>query len=151
MIFMLWLFQSTHPRRVWLDLLLKVLPDRLFQSTHPRRVWRTDKYVYIKQQQFQSTHPRRVWQRTIECNTHLTWFQSTHPRRVWLSFYASAFRDIAVSIHTPTKGVTLEKWFIELIKISFNPHTHEGCDFLGYWLWLSFFVSIHTPTKGVTG
>ena len=34
---------------------------------------------------------------------------------------------------------------------SFNPHTHEGCDFLRlYVLKASIVVSIHTPTKGVT-
>ena len=32
-------FQSTHPRRVWLDLLAFPIMTALFQSTHPRRVW----------------------------------------------------------------------------------------------------------------
>ena len=32
-------FQSTHPRRVWLDQLGMQAVPALFQSTHPRRVW----------------------------------------------------------------------------------------------------------------
>ena len=35
-----------------------------------------------------------------------------------------------VSIHTPTKGVTYDITEIKHIIISFNPHTHEGCDFV---------------------
>ena len=77
-----------------------------------------------------------------------------------------------VSIHTPTKGVTLHPSTSSQSVASFNPHTHEGCDtkavpFIGDSL--SFnphthegcdlkklnvkikrYVSIHTPTKGVT-
>ena len=33
-----------------------------------------------------------------------------------------------VSIHTPTKGVTPLALNADLMLISFNPHTHEGCD-----------------------
>ena len=33
-----------------------------------------------------------------------------------------------VSIHTPTKGVTIGVWSILRKGSSFNPHTHEGCD-----------------------
>ena len=32
-------FQSTHPRRVWLDRRWRIREDNSFQSTHPRRVW----------------------------------------------------------------------------------------------------------------
>ena len=54
-------------------------------------------------------------------------FQSTHPRRVWQT------------AHYSVSPIT-----------SFNPHTHEGCDFhLNYKL-VQYGVSIHTPTKGVT-
>ena len=56
----------------------------------------------------------------------------------------------AVSIHTPTKGVTQCAALPRLADGRFNPHTHEGCDsddapHQGYTG-----VSIHTPTKGVT-
>ena len=38
----------------------------------------------------------------------------------------------AVSIHTPTKGVTLPSWWCIRHRPGFNPHTHEGCDSFGY-------------------
>ena len=54
-------------------------------------------------------------------------FQSTHPRRVWrLYSLASAWG------------------------LSFNQHTHEGCDWRWCGRWRHQTVSIHTPTKGVT-
>ena len=34
--------------------------------------------------------------------------------------------------------------------VSFNPHTHEGCDAKLRPVTQDFSVSIHTPTKGVT-
>ena len=56
-----------------------------------------------------------------------------------------------VSIHTPTKGVTYSAYRIFLDPQSFNPHTHEGCDPVGNPAEPCRLVSIHTPTKGVTG
>ena len=77
-----------------------------------------------------------------------------------------------VSIHTPTQGVTSPCWIpgrpirfqsthprrVWLIisykhaqSVSFNPHTHAGCDRSGrFTLCCSMDVSIHTPTQGVT-
>ena len=77
-------------------------------------------------------------------------FHSTHPRRVWRIVLVSLILVQTVSIHTPTKGVTLSTItrFFNLSKfqsthprrvwlklkvsmklwICFNPHTHEGCD-----------------------
>ena len=55
-------------------------------------------------------------------------FQSTHPRRVWHGFVRSKKYQSYVSIHTPTKGVTQMPLTLNLLNISFNPHTHEGCD-----------------------
>ena len=34
-----------------------------------------------------------------------------------------------VSIHTPTKGVTCYQYLYQTPGRSFNPHTHEGCDY----------------------
>ena len=76
---------------------------------------------------FQSTHPRRVWRPIRKVHAHLIKFQSTHPRRVWLS-----------------------DCFYPPIMISFNPHTHEGCDIANDFYRYAKWVSIHTPTKGVT-
>ena len=35
---------------------------------------------------------------------------------------------LVVSIHTPTKGVTVTFIMLCARRSSFNPHTHEGCD-----------------------
>ena len=37
-----------------------------------------------------------------------------------------------------------------MLSLSFNPHTHEGCDTEADKESKSVIVSIHTPTKGVT-
>ena len=76
-------------------------------------------------------------------------FISTHPRRVWLYVDTLQFTPGAVSIHTPTKGVTNPFSVIKTFSLvsihtptkgvtrtgladsctdRFNPHTHEGCD-----------------------
>ena len=55
-----------------------------------------------------------------------------------------------VSIHTPTKGVTVEDRSNAEERLCFNPHTHEGCDNSGLITNKLTGVSIHTPTKGVT-
>ena len=62
------------------------------------------------------------------CFSHVPLFQSTHPRRVWLIIFRLSVLRRAVSIHTPTKGVT-----------AIAAAIHITAD-----------VSIHTPTKGVT-
>ena len=80
--------------------------DILFQSTHPRRVWLFITFVKIKFKMFQSTHPRRVWLSWNLNSTLSTLFQSTHPRRVWLFWTDGPTIQQVVSIHTPTKGVT---------------------------------------------
>ena len=121
-------FQSTHPRRVWLKVIIIRVMITLFQSTHPRRVWHQDKLPKAKYLKFQSTHPRRVW--------------PTDGQRSAAGFL--------VSIHTPTKGVTLCSSCIWGRSTCFNPHTHEGCDVRIWSLLDIWIVSIHTPTKGVT-
>ena len=55
-------------------------------------------------------------------------FQSTHPRRVWLQTGLERYKQIQVSIHTPTQGVTQKEIELRKINFSFNPHTHAGCD-----------------------
>ena len=57
---------------------------------------------------------------------------------------------IIVSIHTPTKGVTRRQLSTSIWRHCFNPHTHEGCDFRLPSGKEHYQVSIHTPTKGVT-
>ena len=144
------MFQSTHPRRVWPHITnLKIL-IMMFQSTHPRRVWPRLQENYQKSTVFQSTHPRRVWPIFSFVAVDDLMFQSTHPRRVWHWYPKNKYFWQIVSIHTPTKGVTLacatcKKWDmfqsthprrvwrtvpqLSTLLSCFNPHTHEGCDY----------------------
>ena len=128
------LFQSTHPRRVWLiNLRINInhrsfnphthegcdplcrfwrCKQRVFQSTHPRRVWRSLENGNCPEGEFQSTHPRRVWLAPLALDAAPMLFQSTHPRRVWPMILDNLGISAAVSIHTPTKGVTLLSIYI---------------------------------------
>ena len=123
-----WMFQSTHPRRVWLNLLFKVFPKTLVSIHTPTKGVTQSKHRKYPRNQFQSTHPRRVWLFVYLKTKSLNRFQSTHPRRVWPAepravhlvkcfnphthegcdpkVSSNSDRKL-VSIHTPTKGVTL--------------------------------------------
>ena len=165
----------------------------LFQSTHPRRVWRP---CFILSAHFSCFNPH-----THEgCDVEPPWIlfaaSSFNPHThegcdtSGLSLRTLIFRfnphthegcDYAiylitipshsVSIHTPTKGVTLKLkdnattvkfqsthprrvWlntYLHLMSFRcFNPHTHEGCDTALPSREGGTPVSIHTPTKGVT-
>ena len=143
------MFQSTHPRRVWpvspalalwwycfnphthegCDSLYFtfLLLRYLFQSTHPRRVWLMVCGILASILVFQSTHPRRVWHLTLTIFTKSRSFNPhTHEGCDIEDFYQLTWQG--VSIHTPTKGVTVSRWYSR-----------------SWWS-----VSIHTPTKGVT-
>ena len=58
---------------------------------------------------------------------------------------SGAAATAAVSIHTPTKGVTFAPNTTQTHMISFNPHTHEGCDATksGIFSSASMFQSTH--------
>ena len=58
--------------------------------------------------------------------------------------------DLGVSIHTPTRGVTLRVLPSQQRRCSFNPHSHAGSDAEAEALKAQIKVSIHTPTRGVT-
>ena len=55
------------------------------------------------------------------------WFQSTHPRRV-RRFGHEVHQFFHVSIHAPTQGATRPALSRLLLRKSFNPRTHAGCD-----------------------
>ena len=77
-------------------------------------------------------------------------FQSTHPRRVWLPLGGGVGSPPEVSIHTPTKGVTLRlHHHIEHVAVSIHTPTKGVTDLLTFSCDFCR-VSIHTPTKGVT-
>ena len=81
--------------------------QKQFQSTHPRRVWPMFFWNFTLSAKFQSTHPRRVWHATSSIIWDSQKFQSTHPRRVWRVQAYNISANEYVSIHTPTKGVTV--------------------------------------------
>ena len=165
------MFQSTHPRRVWLNYGSLIANGGKFQSTHPRRVW-PHRYRWCTWKSCFNPHTHegcdevrcvdyslcavsihtptkgvtwksRIPRLSVWVSIHTptkgvtTWvtgydsrflFQSTHPRRVWPQTASEKMSYLKVSIHTPTKGVTSVIPILWYDDISFNPHTHEGCD-----------------------
>ena len=77
-------------------------------------------------------------------------FQSTLPQREWQAVGGGKPYVINISIHTPTKGVTLIRQISLIVAIHFNPHSHKGSDIANLTIPLNTTISIHTPTKGVT-
>ena len=59
-------------------------------------------------------------------------------------------KEIDISIHTPTRGVTETYWHIKIIWNYFNPHSHKGSDDIKDLCTRIEDISIHTPTRGVT-
>ena len=100
------LFQSTHPRRVWL---LPVIAVTLIKGFNPH------------------THAGCDISNLLYKDIPVE-FQSTHPRRVWQIWRPPIYNPYNVSIHTPTQGVTPAHGIYHWQTQSFNPHTHAGCD-----------------------
>ena len=144
-------FQSTLPRREWQYPRIKQKYRFEFQSTLPRREWQQLPFYLacvtkisihtptkgvtssglsqlVLPKKFQSTLPRREWLKVLQFFHSHDLFQSTLPRREWRNYSAGHGKDIPISIHTPTKGVTRQGERL---------HTTQQ-------------ISIHTPTKGVT-
>ena len=143
------MFQSTHPRRVWLIGFIKPHEIQRFQSTHPRRVWLWWCVMAHHVFEFQSTHPRRVWLIGFIKPHEIQRFQSTHPRRVWLWWCVMAHHVFEFQSTHPRR-VWLYIQLCLWLWIRFNPHTHAGCDGASQTDSKCKTVSIHTPTQGVT-
>ena len=94
-----YMFQSTHPRRVWPSMWSWKTWWRKFQSTHPRRVWLDD---WTEGWIYRGFNPHT--HEGCDC-LQLLWL-------VWL----------LVSIHTPTKGVT-DTAFSERAQRAVSIHT----------------------------
>ena len=146
------MFQSTHPRRVWL---WKEGYERCwlrFQSTHPRRVWPhrghtassavcfnphthagcdgSERYKEIEALVSIHTPTQGVTSGKVHPTTGHQ-FQSTHPRRVWHWCFCFPLCGIFLFQSTHPRRVWLR--FRHCLKESltcFNPHTHAGCDSL---------------------
>ena len=144
-------FQSTHPRGVRLVAKSCFSPGITFQSTHPRGVRLVAKSCFSPGITFQSTHPRGVRLSALcstlrdqlvsihaptrgatfsVCPTRSTTsrFQSTHPRGVRHEGY-KYYKHHPKFQSTHPRGVRLIKGVKSPPVSSFNPRTHEGCDF----------------------
>ena len=178
-------FQSTHPRRVWLPLSLKLRrhggfnphthagcdcrsflskPDFLGFNPHTHAGCDDgDKQIQeqagvsihtptqgvtvrcktrLTNSVFQSTHPRRVWPCVHSSVLAEPWFQSTHPRRVWQIVNRFVAFIISFNPHTHAGCDRCHGWPASTI-YRFNPHTHAGCD--GYTGGLSSYRSCFNP------
>ena len=123
---------------------------RPFQSTHPHRVWRVFPAFYSYVLGVSIHTPTQGV--TIEKGKRRwnLWFQSTHPRRVWpWSLRCLCNNVLSFNPHTHAGCDTGEPESSFTVKC-FNPHTHAGCDKHGQQFFFRRIVSIHTPTQGVT-
>ena len=78
------MFQSTHPRRVWLSFGSHLYHASMFQSTHPRRVWRSPPFKAQAYKICFNPHTHEGCDQTMDnAGRYNRLFQSTHPRRVW--------------------------------------------------------------------
>ena len=165
-------FQSTHPYRVWLGLLVFLQIWLMFQSTHPYRVWPVPSVLHRPQISFQSTHPYRVWPnptsfwhcpKSFNPHTHtgcdfafryfchgLFGFNPHTHTGCDILLNNDIVQTNLVSIHTPIQGVTCCDIISHLVYLRFNPHTHTGCDPASLAYCCQGNVSIHTPIQGVT-
>ena len=122
------MFQSTHPYRVWLQLLGYGRFDYQFQSTHPYRVWHMTSTFNAVTLQFQSTHPYRVWRFSPYGIGNMFRVSIHTPIQGVTGKIEYKVSDLQVSIHTPIQGVTLPTEDKRNEFFCFNPHTHTGCD-----------------------
>ena len=121
------MFQSTHLHEVWLSCDGSVLCKVAFQSTHLHEVWRPN---------VSQTSPFRCF------NPH------TYMRCDFLFGFGVCVQ--AVSIHTPTWGVTWKKFILKYLE-TVSIHTPTwGVTLSNSGIGRSSTVSIHTPTWGVT-
>ena len=152
------MFQSTHPRRVWLiytlyintiylcfnphthegcDILLLEDTERKAVSIHTPTKGVTSRSSTVHPKAlFQSTHPRRVWRYSCLVVVGADGVSIHTPTKGVTHIAAQVSVHGIVSIHTPTKGVTPNTQSVRTSYLSFNPHTHEGCDFVLFLLQL---------------
>ena len=144
----------------------------LFQSTHPRRVWQCELFTLFRfwyvsihtptKGVTQTFKPHRVTENVsihtptkgVTCGW---WFRqllesvSIHTPTKGVTFKVLGCRFLySVSIHTPTKGVTMD-YYSDFVLNYVSIHTPtKGVTFRCLANVDEFAVSIHTPTKGVT-
>ena len=143
----------------------------MFQSTHPRRVWLWKEGYERCWLRFQSTHPRRVWpHRGHTASSAVCFNPHTHAgcdKGVWDP--RAVQKGFNPHTHAGCDPIETAQFSWDT---RFNPHTHAGCDYrypamrnlcpmfqsthprrVWHRTWalpLHRRVSIHTPTQGVT-
>ena len=124
--------------------------QNMFQSTHPRRVWLRFRHCLKESLTCFNPHTHAGCDRSGRFTLCCSMDVSIHtPTQGVTTLAAVNSRNPRVSIHTPTQGVTqAEVW--KVWHRSFNPHTHAGCDNRSSRPSPVLRVSIHTPTQGVT-
>ena len=90
-----------------------LLPTVYAVSIHTPTKGVTPRRIAVKRRQYVSIH--------------------TPTKGVTINQYYDQMR-YKVSIHTPTKGVTQNLHYLYQTYLSFNPHTHEGCDYRKQWI-----------------
>ena len=78
-------------------------------------------------QKFQSTLPQGEWPLKPKGHGHATYF-NPHSHKGSDASSCGWCRWIYISIHTPTRGVTLFDVFLCKNLYNFNPHSHKGSD-----------------------
>ena len=121
----------------------------MFQSTHPRRVWLPFAWRCLLVRGFNPHTHEGCDAKYLQPANFVIKFQSTHPRRVWLHNMVMRVLLICFNPHTH-EGCDTTTIEHSSDYFSFNPHTHEGCDCKISDSDYVPIVSIHTPTKGVT-
>ena len=123
----------------------------LFQSTHPRRVWLYN--LSAIQRSFEVSIHTPTKGVTYVGMVNMCYATSFNPHTHegcdpdgW-SYWCSASNCFNPHTHEGCDN-TLQQRYISMK--SFNPHTHEGCDVITNLMISQQRVSIHTPTKGVT-
>ena len=105
--------------------------------------------VIVRQCRFQSTHPRRVWQSLPQFRCTEMAVSIHTPTQGVTGFNRLACRPDEVSIHTPTQGVTFWQRRISTT-LSFQSTHPRRVWLLRMQIYYLIYVSIHTPTQGVT-
>ena len=129
---LIFIFQSTHPWRVRLNIEVQLMVTQ--SNFNPRTREGCD-----------SHHGRRL-------RTMSSIFQSTHPWRVRLEREELARKLGAISIHAPVKGATWNLRTKMVWNISFQS-THPWRVRLKFYYYLKGYlprISIHAPVKGAT-
>ena len=143
-------FQSTPPRRWWLNRCEWFLLHIWFQSTPPRRWWLNLYFFRLFFIEFQSTPPRRWWQSREIDREVFEQFQSTPPRRWWLNRFRMGRIQIYFNPHHPEGGDCLEAWNL------IGPSLFQSTPPRRWWLGdvdcflETQLISIHTTPKVVT-